>query len=134
MPEDSKTATTSDNSSATLIIPDEIKAKFPKIVELIQNSQSMNNEERQYWIDVLPIMTDDQMNNLRNILDNEKKQIEEAENEYKEGVKEDAKHFNLEFNEIKYREKKKIRIKEERKQELAEQKSEAALLAELENI
>ena len=122
------------DDESKLNIPEDVMQKFPEIINLIKSSQSMNNEERQYWIDVLPIMTDDQMENLQNILDNEKKQIEEAEHEYQEDVQKEAGHFNIRFNEIKYKEKKKIRLEAEKRQELEEQKNEAALLAELENI
>lgn len=115
-------------------IPDDTQKKFPEIIGLIKKSQSMNDEERQYWIDVLPIMTEDQLNNLKNILDNEKKQIEDAENEYREGMKKEVGKFNLEFNEIKYKEKKRIRIEAEKKHESTEKKQEEALLAELNKI
>ena len=91
----------------------------------------MNDEERQYWIDVLPIMTEDQLANLNSILGNEKKQIEEADKQYEQGVKEDVKYFKLEFDEIKYKEKKLLRQKAEKMEELAETKNEEAVLAEL---
>lgn len=125
-------ATQSDSS--TLTIPDDVQEKFPEFIKLIKGSQSMDDEERQYWIDVLPIMTDDQMENLKGILDNEKQQIEEAEKEYVSDVNEVAKNFNLEFDEIKYREKKKIRLEAEKQHELEEMQHEEDILAELANL
>jgi len=127
-----------DNNQATthtptsnLNIPDDVQKKFSEVIGLIKASQSMNDEERQYWIDVLPIMTEDQLANLNNILGNEKKQIEEADKHYEQGVKEDVKYFKLEFDEVKYKEKKLLRQKAEKIEELAEEKNEEAVLAEL---
>ncbi len=125
---------TEEGSEPQLNIPEETMQKFPDIIDLIKGSESMNNEERQYWIDVLPIMTDDQMENLQNILDNEKKQIEEAEHEYQDQMQQEAGHFNLRFNAIKYKERKRMRLEAEKKHEIEEKKHEEALLAELENI
>jgi len=127
---DKKQATT-QTSVSTLNIPEDVQKQFPELIGLIKGSQSMNDEERQYWIDVLPIMTKDQLDNLNNILGNEKKQIEEADKQYEQGVKEDVKYFKLEFDEIKYKEKKLLRQKAEKMEELAETKNEETVLAEL---
>ncbi len=132
MPDDqSTTAVTDDNQ---LIVPDEVKEKFANLLALIQKSESMNAEERQYWVDVLPIMTKEQIENLKGILDNEKKQIEEAEHEYSEGVKKDATHFKLAFDETKYKEKKRILKESEKMHEDKEGSAEDALLADLEGL
>ncbi len=120
--------------SSGLNIPKEVEEKFPQYVKLIKVSQSMNDEERQYWIDVLPIMTEDQLENLQSILDNEQKQLKEVESEYEEGVQEEVKHFNLEFDELKYKEKKRMRREAEKQHEIEEQEHEEAILAELANL
>ena len=132
MPDDNQSTTAKDNTQ--LIVPEEVSKKFPDLLAMIKKSESMNAEERQYWVDVLPIMTEEQIANLRSILENEKKQIEEAEKEYKQGVKEDIKHFQLDFDEVKYKEKKRILKESENMNEAKEQEAEEALLAELENI
>jgi len=127
--------TTPPTTQATALkIPDEVNKKFGDLVSLVKGSQSMNDEERQYWIDVFPIMTEDQIANLRSILDNEKKQIEDADKQYQKDMNSDAKFFKLEFDEIKYKEKKRLREKAEKIQELAEQKDEDAVLAELNKL
>ncbi len=56
--------------------------KFPDLIELIKKSESMNDEERQYWINILPIMTPEQIQNLREILDNERKQLAAIDAKY----------------------------------------------------
>src|SRR3990167_7643617 len=74
----------SGNPPATaLVIPPEIQAKFGAMLTLIQGSESMNNEERQYWINILPIMTPEQLKNLEEILASEKKQLAAIDAKYK---------------------------------------------------
>jgi len=68
--------------SSALNITDEVRAKYPELVELIVHSESMNNEERQYWLNILPIMTPDQVQNLSEILVNEKKQLAAIDKKY----------------------------------------------------
>src|SRR3989338_6529681 len=65
-----------------LTISDEVKAKYPELVTLILGSESMNDEERQYWINILPIMTPDQIENLRNILTSEREQLAAIDKKY----------------------------------------------------
>ncbi|MEN9560893.1 MAG: hypothetical protein RIQ56_166 [Candidatus Parcubacteria bacterium] len=64
------------------MIPDEIRQKFPDLIDLIIGSESMNDEERQYWINILPIMTPDQVQNLREILANERVQLKAIDDKY----------------------------------------------------
>jgi len=69
-------------SAHALTIPDELRKKHPELIELILGSESMNGEERQYWVNILPIMTPEQIGNLREILANEKKQLEAIDRKY----------------------------------------------------
>lgn len=55
---------------------------YTDLIELINGSESMNDEERQYWIQILPIMTPPQVQNLREILQNEKKQLADIDRKY----------------------------------------------------
>lgn len=73
---------------ATVTISDETKQKFPDLVELILGSESMTDEDRQYWINILPVMTPDQVKSLREILDNEKKQLAEIDEKYSKEIEE----------------------------------------------
>ena len=65
-----------------LTIPDETREKFSELVTLILGSQSMNTEERQYWINILPVMTPEQLKNLNDILTNEREQLSAIEQKY----------------------------------------------------
>jgi hypothetical protein len=125
MPDGKKAkATTATN----LTIPEEVVKQFPEFVELIKGSQSMDVEERQYWVDVLPIMSEDQLNNLKSILANEKKQIEETNKAYSKDMGQLVDKTKGEFDEATYFEKKKVRVAAEKQHEEEEAKQEAALL------
>lgn len=84
MADDDQTAKDSHQASgdAGLVIPPELKDKYPKLIELIIGSESMNNEERQYWINILPIMTSEQVENLRQILIDEREQLAAIDKKY----------------------------------------------------
>ena len=114
-----------------LKVSEEVQKKFPDLVEMIKGSQSMNPEERQYWVDVLLIMGDDQIKNLKNILENEKKQIEAANQGLQKGMAEDEAKVKIHFDEIRYREKKRILREAEGKSETEEKEHETTLLQEI---
>lgn len=123
-----------DNNATTektLVIPPEVAEKFPELTQLIEGSKSMNVDERQYWIDVLPIMSEDQLQNLRGILDNEKKQLAEAAQAYSNGAQAAEEKAKRAFDEAAYLEKKRLRYSEEANHEKAEAEDEAAILAEI---
>jgi len=126
-------ATNTDDKSA-LSIPADIAEKYGDLIKLIKVSRSMDNSERQYWIDVLPIMSEDQVQNLRGILDNEKKQLDEATNAYSGGMKKNVKNVANEFDEELYREKKLARVAAEKLHEAEEKENETSILAELEEL
>lgn len=56
-------------------VPEELKRKHVELVKLIRDSESMRDEERQYWINSLPGMTAEQVQNLLDILENEQRQL-----------------------------------------------------------
>lgn len=63
-------------------IPDSVRETFKDLIDLILRSESMNDEERQYWFDILPVMTPDQVENLRSILANERTQLAAIDAKY----------------------------------------------------
>ncbi|MBN2306748.1 hypothetical protein JXD20_02075 [Candidatus Peregrinibacteria bacterium] len=130
----STTTATATDDKKVLSIPADISERFGDLVELIKGSRSMDDSERQYWIDVLPIMSDDQIQNLRDILDNEKKQLAEAEAAYSEGTQDNFLQTAHKFDEEIYKEKKRARMEAEKLYEKEEIENEAAVLKELENL
>ena len=118
----------------TLNVPPETDAKFHELIEMIRESSSMDSDERQYWVDVLPIMTEDQITNLRGILENEKKQLAEAAAEYSQGMEKAVKNVAQEFDEQTYLEKKRARQAAERAHEAEESQHEEDILKQLESL
>jgi hypothetical protein len=78
----SSAAGTQQGDSSAVIIPADVQTSFPDILEMIMKSESMNNGERQYWIDILPVMTTEQVQQLREILTNERDQLAAIDAKY----------------------------------------------------
>lgn len=105
-----------------LIIPDETQAQFPDLVKMILESKSMNNQERNYWLQVLPVMTQEQISELRDILESEIKKLNEIEKKYSEKPAEKT----LSAEDI-------AKLDEEKRKKRAEQKRKEAEEREREN-
>lgn len=87
MPGDGATAgQPATTGTSSIVIPPEVQAQFADIIGLIVASESMNAEERQYWVNILPVMTPDQVQNLRDILLNEKNQLAAIDQKYSQDV------------------------------------------------
>ncbi|MDR2411870.1 MAG: hypothetical protein LBD88_04895 [Candidatus Peribacteria bacterium] len=67
----------------------------------------MENDERQYWFDIMPSMTDDQIDRLFNILDTEKKKLEALEEKYKDEIKRLNEKHLIEWQEFQLKDSKK---------------------------
>lgn len=65
-----------------IVVPPDLQSRFPDLVDLVLRSESMNDEERQYWLNILPIMTPEQVQNLRDILTNERQQLAAIDAKY----------------------------------------------------
>lgn len=107
-----------------LIIPEETQAKYPELVEGIKGSKSMDNKERNYWLQVLPVMTEEQVNELRDILSTEKRKLAEIEQKYASkgggaGGQAAAKKPEKTEEELKIEQEQKKRERDERKEKEA---------------
>ncbi len=97
----------------TFIIADEILADYKELVDLILATESMDDDERQYWFDIMPSMTDEQIDRLYNILDTEKKKLEKLEEKYQEEIKNLNEKHLIEWQEFQMKDsKKKIKAAE----------------------
>jgi hypothetical protein len=65
----------------------ELKTKKPTLIQLILNTESMDDEERQFWFDKMQNMTEAQIDRLFIILETERKKLEELELKYQEEIK-----------------------------------------------
>lgn len=118
------------DDAVEVIIPEETKKKFPDLVEMILGSKSMNNQERNYWLQVLPMMTEPQVAELRDILQNEKQKLDEIEKKY--AKKPEKKEFSAEDIAVMEAQKRKEREERKRQEMLAkEEENPDDLLAKL---
>lgn len=72
----------SSTGAQPIIVPADVRAKFAELVELILASESMNDDERRYWIDILPVMSQEQLSKLRDILVRERDQLAAIDAKY----------------------------------------------------
>lgn len=93
--------------SVTFNISDELQAKFPELIELIMATESMDNDERQYWFDIMPSMTDPQIDRLFDILETERKKLQELEVKYQKEIKSLNEKHLIEWQELQVKEGKK---------------------------
>ena len=118
--------------SSSLTISDEIRAQFPDLIELIFHSESMNDEERQYWINILPIMTPEQVQDLRNILDNEKKQLQAIDQKYATEIEQVGKAEVIKITDEERRKKRQERADKEAAHASTEKESAEDILKKIE--
>jgi hypothetical protein len=87
-------------------------AQYAELVNLILVTDSMEDDERQYWYDILPSMTDEQIDRLFNILETERKKLENLETKYQDEIKNLNEKHLIEWQEFQMKDSKK-KIKNE---------------------
>ena len=130
------TAATKGNQSLfdKFDIPETVKQQYPDLIPLILETESMNDEERQYWFQILPIMTEDQVKKLREILVNEKQQLSKLDKDYEGEVKRiNAKHVG-EWKAFESKEKRQKLQAAEKQAESTEKQTEEELLKKLQGL
>jgi len=99
---------------STFYISDELQVNFSELIKLVLNTESMDDEEKQYWFDIMPSMTDDQIDRLYNILETEKRKLEELEVKYQQEIKSLNEKHLIEWQDFQMKDsKRKIKEKEE---------------------
>lgn len=98
-----------------------IQEKYPELVELVINTQSMDNEEKQYWFDILPSMNNEQIDRLFEILETERKKLEELEKKYEREIKELNEKSLIDWQNQKTQETQKMIKKQEKEDEESEE-------------
>ncbi len=87
-------------------IPDDFLEHEPDLVVLILNSRSLaNNNEKQSWFNLIPIMNEEQINKLRDILTKERDKIAEIEAKYEKRKEEIKNTYQTRFDEAAYNNK-----------------------------
>jgi len=94
----------------------------------------MTDAERTYWFQILPIMTEEQVEKLRKILIREKDQLAKLDSEYeKELNRINDKHI-VEWKEFEARKAREKRQKAESAHEAEEAKAEEDILSQLDEV
>jgi hypothetical protein len=88
-------------------IEDELLAKYKELIDMILATESMDDDERQYWFDIMPSMTEEQIDRLYNILDTERKKLAELELKYQEEIKQLNEKHLIEWQEFQMKNSKK---------------------------
>lgn len=131
---DVETSNTGMAKPEKFAIPKLVKDKYPDLIDLIKNTESMDDQERQYWFQILPVMTDEQIEKFKNILITEKQQLSELDKEYEDELnKLNDKHL-LEWKEFESKEKSRAIQEAEAKSNEEEKAEEEALLAKLSDV
>ncbi len=128
------TPPTNSGSQRVFTIPPEVVEKYADLIELVKASASMNDDERQYWFSILPIMTVDQVTRLREILTTEKQKLTEIDQKYQKQLEQINEKHLLEWQTVKVKEKRDQLARAEQKNKSNESAEEADLLNQLNNI
>ena len=117
----------------TFKISDETYARYKELVDLVIETESMDNEERQYWFDIMPSMTDSQVDRLYNILDTEKNELQRLEVRYQEEIKNLNEKHLIEWQEFQMK-KAKQKVTQAKAQEKWEDKDPDEILDMLNDL
>jgi hypothetical protein len=115
-------------------IPKAVKEKYPELIDLIKATESMDDQEREYWFQIMPIMTTDQIEKFRNILLTEKQQLQELDKEYEEELNRLNEKHLLEWKEFESKEKSKAIKDAESANAVSEKQLEEDLLSKLSDV
>ena len=93
-----------------------ILEKHDELIKMILATESMDDDERQYWFDILPSMSQKQIQRLFDILDVERKKLQELEKKYAQEISELNKKHLREWQKMtiekKYQYIESLRVKE----------------------
>ena len=92
--------------AADFDIPEDFLSNESDLVVLILNSRSLENkEEKQSWFNLVPMMNDEQIDKLRDILTRERDKIAEIEAKYDQKKDEIKEKYQQKFDEVAYNDK-----------------------------
>jgi len=119
-------------AEAFYIVPSLIRENFPDLIKLIFETESMDAEEREYWLQIMPIMSEEQIVKFREIMVNERDQLQKIDSQYNQQMSGmQAKKPVQKLDEAKLRERME-KLKAEESKSVADQADEEqALLDQL---
>ncbi len=96
-----------------VVISDEllaqIDAKFPYLIDWLLSSEAINEQEKQFLLEKLPVMTSSQRQRLNHILLQERVNLEQLNQEYKRRIAEINKKFQEKAKDLSPQELEKIK-------------------------
>ncbi|MFH0834404.1 MAG: hypothetical protein V2A63_03375 [Patescibacteria group bacterium] len=113
-------------------ISEELAKSNPALVDLILKTESMKDDERKYWFQLLPAMTEEQVAKLQNILQNERDQLDELDKKYANEV--ERLNTQPKWDPAKFKAKRKEVEQEEKASEKVEKNKESDILNQLDNL
>lgn len=94
------------NLAWELNIPDNFLETEPELTVLILRSRSLaKNEEKQNWFNLIPMMNQEQIEKLRDILTRERDKIAEIEAKYEQKKQEIRAKYQMKFDAANYNER-----------------------------
>ena len=112
-------------------VPQVVLDKYPELVELIKKTESMSVEEREYWFQILPIMTEDQVTRLKKILAEESAQLAKLDDQYQDELSKLNKKHLEEWNAFEKKQEREALKAQESSHEVSEKKAEEDILKQL---
>ncbi len=114
-------------------IPTVVREKYPELVAMIKKTESMSNEEREYWFQILPIMTADQVTRLKNILQEEANQLAKLDSQYQDELTKLNKKHVEEWDMFQKKQDREALKEKEASNEAEEAKAEEDILKKLDD-
>ena len=110
-------------------IPEEFLETDSDLVNLVLKSKALeSDEDKQNWLNLLPLMTEEQIYKLKEILIKEKDKLEEIEEKYTEKKRDIRQKYLLRWQKLWYVEKvKELKEKEEKMKSKEDQEAEDLL-------
>ncbi len=110
-------------------IPEDFLEADPELIQLILESKALDtDEDKQNWFNLLPLMTEDQIIKLREILLKERKKLQEIEEKYEKKKREIRQKYLLRWQKLGYVDKiKEIQEKEQAVKSKEEEEAEKLL-------
>lgn len=115
-------------------IPLQLVNENPVLVDLILKTESMKDDERKYWFQLQPIMTEEQIVKLQNILQNERDQLAELDSKYQAEVSKLNDKQAMQLQAEKARKTREEIAEKEKAADVEEKKSEEDILGQLKNL
>lgn len=81
---------------------------------LIEQTSTLNDAEKQYWLNLLPTMNEGQLNQLRGILQTEQKNLEEIDQKYDQKLEDVASKYLNQWDDKKAQEERSQRQEQEK--------------------